>query len=241
VSLLKKAVIKFLLRPLSENLGLPKWCRKPSHNDLDFKLSKYLNFRNGVFIEAGANDGYSQSNTFFLEKGLKWKGLLIEAIPELYNKCKKTRSRSVVIHGGLVSRNYKKNKIKIHYANLMSIAEGAMAPQSMASHIKKGIECQDIEESYIIEVPSLTFKEALKQAGFSKVDFLSIDLEGYEIQALEGFDFEEIRPKYILIEVQNLETTDSFLSSLEYRRIERMSYHDYLYTDCRVNSCQSII
>ena len=123
----------------------------------------------------------------------------------------------------------------------MSIAEGAMAPQSMASHIKKGIECQDIEESYIIEVPSLTFKEALKQAGFSKVDFLSIDLEGYEIQALEGFDFEEIRPKYILIEVQNLETTDSFLSSLEYRRIERMSYHDYLYTDCRVNSCQSII
>ena len=241
MSLFKRAIIRFLLTPFSEMFGISKWCRKPSLNNLDDKLSKYLNFRCGIFIEAGANDGYSQSNTFYLEKGLNWRGLLIEAVPELYYKCKKNRSRSIVLNGGLVSRNYKKSKIKIHYANLMSIVEGAMTPQSIASHIKKGIECQDIEESYSIEVPSLTFKEALKQAGFCKVDFLSIDLEGYEIQALEGFDFEEIRPTYILIEVQNLETTDSFLSSLEYRRIERMSYHDYLYMDCRGNSCQSII
>ena len=41
---------------------------KPALNGLDNKLEGYLNYKNGFFIEAGANDGYSQSNTNYLEK-----------------------------------------------------------------------------------------------------------------------------------------------------------------------------
>ena len=51
---------------------------RPALNDLDRKLEKYLNYRDGYFIECGANDGYSQSNTYFLEKKLNWRGLLVE-------------------------------------------------------------------------------------------------------------------------------------------------------------------
>lgn len=232
--LFKRAVIKFLLRPLSENLGFPKWCRRPSHNDLDFKLSKYLNFRNGVFIEAGANDGYSQSNTFFLEKGLKWKGLLIEAVPELYEKCKRLRKRSFVIQGGLVSKDYKKKTLKIFYANLMSTAEGAMKPTALSEHIKKGIQCQGIERSHSFEANALTFKEALRHTKFSKIDFMSIDLEGYEIEALRGFDFTIHRPHYILIEVHDPQLVDSFFCSIDYVKVDELSYHDYLYKDNQV-------
>ena len=231
MSLLKKAVIKFLLRPLSENLGLPKWCRKPSHNDLDLKLSKYLNFRNGVFIEAGANDGYSQSNTFFLEKGLKWKGLLIEAVPELYEKCKKLRKRSIVIKGGLVSQDYKKKTLKIFYANLMSAAEGAMKPTALKEHIREGIECQGLDRSYPIESNALTFKEALSHTNFSKIDFMSLDLEGYEIEALKGFDFKSHRPRYILIEVHDPKIVESFFRKISYKKVEELSNHDFLYKD----------
>ena len=43
-------------------------------------LLKYLNYENGFFIEAGANDGVVQSNTFYFEKELNWTGLLIEPI-----------------------------------------------------------------------------------------------------------------------------------------------------------------
>ena len=236
MSLFKRAIKKIILTPLSETFGIPIWCRKPSLNNLDEKLSKYLNFRNGIFIEAGANDGYNQSNTYFLEKGLRWKGLLIEAIPELYYKCKKSRTRSVVLHGGLVSNDYKKSTIKIHYANLMSIAEGAMSPELTASHIKEGIQCQDINDTYKVDVPTLTFKQAVKEAGFSKIDFMSLDLEGYEVQALKGFDFSGVRPTYILIEVRKVEETDSFLSRVGYRRIEKLTQHDYLYQDCNIRS-----
>lgn len=65
-----------------------RWRKRPSINNLDRKLAKYLDFREGFFIEAGANDGYAQSNTYFLEKKRGWHGLLIEGIPELYKTCK---------------------------------------------------------------------------------------------------------------------------------------------------------
>jgi FkbM family methyltransferase len=204
--LVKRAVIKFLLRPLSENLGFPKWCRKPSHNDLDFKLSK----------------------------GLKWKGLLIEAVPALYEKCKRLRKRSFVIQGALVSKDYNKKTLKIFYANLMSAAEGAMKPKALNEHIKQGIKCQGIKRPYSFEANAITLKEALSHTKFPKIDFMSLDLEGYEIEALRGFDFTIHRPHYILIEVHDPKLVDSFFSSIDYLKVDELSNHDYLYKDNQV-------
>ncbi len=56
--------------------------------------------RTGFFIEAGAHDGVSLSNTFFLES-VGWTGLLVEAHPELFDKCKRSRPRSQVVHAAL--------------------------------------------------------------------------------------------------------------------------------------------
>ena len=49
----------------------------------DKKVLKYLPTAPGFFIEAGANDGLKQSNTFYLESRRGWRGLLVEPIPEL--------------------------------------------------------------------------------------------------------------------------------------------------------------
>lgn len=54
-----------------------------SLNELDIKLLKYINKRNGFFIEVGANNGISQTNTLLFEKNYGWNGMLIEAIPDL--------------------------------------------------------------------------------------------------------------------------------------------------------------
>src|SRR3989337_2392344 len=40
----------------------------------------------GIFVEVGANDGISFSNTYFLA-AIGWKGMYIEPVPELYEKC----------------------------------------------------------------------------------------------------------------------------------------------------------
>ena len=48
-------------------------------NSLDKKLLDYIDYDCGYFIEIGANDGISQSNTFFFERKKKWSGVLIES------------------------------------------------------------------------------------------------------------------------------------------------------------------
>ena len=118
-----KNKIKHLRRNIYEWFGNPKYSR-PGLNELDLKLEKYLNFKNGFFIEVGANDGYAQSNTYYLEKFLGWRGILVEGIPELYQKCKRIRTKSFVYNCALVSKDFSDSVVEMHYANLMSVVEG---------------------------------------------------------------------------------------------------------------------
>ena len=52
---------------------------------------KIINKRNGFFIELGANNGLTQSNTAFFEKDMGQTGILIEPSSIGYELCKKNR------------------------------------------------------------------------------------------------------------------------------------------------------
>ncbi|HEV2762913.1 MAG TPA: hypothetical protein VGV38_07960, partial [Pyrinomonadaceae bacterium] len=57
-----KAPLERERRRVFETLGLPRYSR-PGRDDLDRKLAPYLPAR-GFFVEAGALDGYTASNTY---------------------------------------------------------------------------------------------------------------------------------------------------------------------------------
>lgn len=75
-------------------------------------LLKYLNYDSGFFIEAGANDGIKQSNTYFYEIEKGWKGLLVEPNYRQYVECKKNRPNSIVENYALVGDQYNKDFIR---------------------------------------------------------------------------------------------------------------------------------
>lgn len=79
-------------------------------NRLSTKLIKHLNYNDGFYVELGANDGVSQSNTLRLEKKFNWKGVLVEPNNKNYLKCVQNRSElNAIFHNACVSFNYKKN------------------------------------------------------------------------------------------------------------------------------------
>ena len=43
----------------------------------------------GVFVDIGAHNGISLSNSYFFEKELGWNGVCIEPMPEVYSELKK--------------------------------------------------------------------------------------------------------------------------------------------------------
>ena len=213
-----------------EAIGVDKYSR-PSLNNIDKKLDKYLNYRDGFFIEVGANDGFNQSNTYYLEKFQGWRGILIEGIPELYQKCVRERPKSKVFNCALVSSDCQEPFVTMRYGNLMSLVKGALKNEEVENnHLERAYKIQKTENitSYEIQVEAKTLTSILDECKVEKIDFFSLDVEGFELNVLKGLDFNKYRPKYMLIEARFREEIEEYISDL-YSQVDQLSHHDFLY------------
>jgi len=203
-------------------------------NKLDLKLLPYIDFRNGFFVEVGANDGISQSNTLYFEKYKGWRGLLIEAIPILAEKCRRNRPKCIVANCALVASEYHEKNIEIHYRNLMSVVAGGMSSkEEEEQHLQLGTEfLQSDEHVYTIKVPAKTLSDELEKHKIKHVDLLSLDVEGYEPQVLKGIQFDRHLIEFILVEVRHREDVEAAIGHL-YKPVAVLNieecYSDILY------------
>ena len=206
---------------------------KKSLNQLDDVIEKYLDIRGGTYIEVGANNGVTQSNTYYLEVCKQWRGLLIEPIDRLYKECLWNRPNSTVIQRALVSDECESKFVTIHDSNLMSVVQaGEVLSDTEQEHLARGREVQGLEHSPESQVVAETLSSVIKRLGeFEQVDLFSLDVEGFEMEVLKGIDFSKHRPRYILVETANFTGVDKFLDTVGYKFIEKCTHHDYLFQD----------
>jgi FkbM family methyltransferase len=201
-------------------------------NNIDVKLDKILSRRDGFFIEAGANNGRHQSNTLYFERYYGWTGILVEPIPELAQECKTNRPNCIVENCALVPSDYLEQEITMNYCGMMSMVEGAMkSPEEEARHLESGCKVQNLS-SYRLTVPVKTLTSILDSNNVDKIDLLSLDVEGAELNVLKGLDLERFRPEYMLIEARYRDELDEYLAP-SYKPVCKMSHHDVLYRNTR--------
>ena len=163
-----------------------------SHSDckgipLQIKLNEYFNKKNGFYIELGANDGLFQSNTAYLEKEKGWSGILIEPSLLGYQKCKMNRPESICLNYACVSSTFTDDFIQGDFGdnNPMSSVGG-----------------KRLDRSNLVSVKTNTLEKILdSNASNIKIDFLSLDTEGYELEILDGLNLNKYRPTYMLVEI----------------------------------------
>jgi FkbM family methyltransferase len=195
---------------------------------LDRKLEPYIDFDNGIFVEAGANDGETQSNTAYFARHRGWRGLLIEPIPELAALCRVVRPESTVENCALVASDADGRSVPMTYCGLMSVVDGGWSdPAAERAHVETGRQIQSLT-TYRVEVPGRSLSSLLDQHGLAHVDLLSLDVEGFERQALEGLDIQRHRPGFILVEARFREQIDELLLPY-YEAAAQLSHHDVLY------------
>jgi FkbM family methyltransferase len=226
----RRAQVGRARRRLFERLGSARYSR-PALHDMDRMLEPYLPFDGGFFVEAGANDGYLQSNTYYLEKFKSWKGILIEPIPELYELCLTERPNAKVFNCALVPEGHSEPTVHMTYAGLMSLVAGAQgSSEADHAHAEAGT-LLGWDRNYEVQVPARTLTEVFEEAAPPEIDLLSLDVEGYEPEALAGLDLDRWAPLYLLIEAVDEERRRKVddLVGEHYKRIDQLSPLDVLY------------
>ncbi len=194
--------IACLLNELSANpisVGQSEWAALESvHYKSQCGQDRFVNehfFRgkqNGVFVDIGAYDGVTISNTYFFEKELGWKGICIEPLPNAFERLVQNR-QAICFNCAAGSYNGMTHFLQVDSKLFPELAMLSGEQKHLAN--ESIIRIKELTQKYrgqinVIPVPILSLNELLLDCGFSAIDFLSMDVEGGELELLKHLDFD---------------------------------------------------
>ena len=180
----------------------------------------FLHRREGNCVEVGANDGITDSMTYHFEL-MGWKCLLVEPIPDLARKISEKRN--------CIVKNYAASSTEGEAS--FTIAEEALG--------MSGLELTRDQRQAItraggipkkITVQKKPLDAILEESNFGEIDFISIDVEGHELEVLKGFSIERYQPKILLIEDNSNQTdptVENYMKSKGYVIFKRTGVNDW--------------
>jgi FkbM family methyltransferase len=183
---------------------------------LDHVLFQYADMKNDVFfIQIGSNDGRSGDPLHDLVFGNRWRGILVEPVPYLFERLKIIyQSQSQLIFENCVIANTSGELdfywLRPNNDGLPDWYEqlGSLRLDVILSHREK---IPDIDQYVVKEkVRAMTFEQLLAKHDVVNVDLVHIDTEGYDYEIIKTIDFSKTRPDIILYEHQHLNQIDAF-------------------------------
>jgi len=195
-SLLVSAKEELGLVTFYSNMGQDKWVSE----------GVFPGVKDGFFLDVGSGDGTVMSNTKTLEqKG--WTGVCIDAFP------KNMQDRTCQVFKEVVSDESGKTVKFFAHPGLWGGVVDTL------SDTRKQI----IDTAPVVELTTVTLRDILARANAPRfIHFVSIDLEGGEINALKGFPFDEYRIGALTVEHNYFEPQRTMIRTL-------MESHGYKY------------
>ena len=172
--------------------------------------------RGGFFLDVGCAWAVDYSNTYYLEKHLGWTGIGVDALIEyasdweVIRPTSKFRNYLITDKSGGEGTFFKSDSLGLSSTN-EKLAEGTLF----------GFEVAPEE----VSVPMITLTDLLDQEGVTKVDLVSMDIEGHEPKAFAGFDIDRFAPELLVIEGKNNQI-ENYLATHGYVLIERYLQYD---------------
>ena len=193
------------------------------------------------FVQIGANDGYTADPIYNLVKKYGWSGVLVEPVPEYFQKLKQS-------YKGVPNLSFANVAIadKNGYKTLYGFSDQApfwikLHTKTKNSFSKKTILSHSWYmpnlEKFIVgqKVKAINVETLIKEYTEGNVDMIFIDTEGYDFEILKQFDLKNLRPSVVYYEHKHLSLADKNKSwamiteqgyKLEHDRLNTFAYLD---------------
>ena len=186
-----------------------------SGQDKIIKEVFFNNKKNGFFIEIGAYDGIMGSNCYYFEKYLNWDGIAVEPSNIQFEKLKKNRKCKVL--NDAISNEVKE-------VEFMEVTEGLTQMSGINDDsFKRNINIISNNQGSKMKATSIktiTFDQIVSKN--TKIDYLSIDIEGGEMNLLNSINFSDYEIKVISVE-NNIPKTQNFKNFFD---TKNFTYYD---------------
>jgi FkbM family methyltransferase len=182
--------IPLLMRLVEKNLPLGVPSKSQLHQDLMVLLATGMK-RNGYFVEFGATNGVDFSNSYLLEKGFAWRGILAEPARIWHDALRANRSAEIDFSCVWSKSGESLRFCESRVPELSTIR--TFAEEDFHAHARKDAQEYDVETISLIDLLE-------KHASPREIDYLSIDTEGSEYEILKAFDFQRYRISVITCE-----------------------------------------
>ena len=188
-----------------------------SQTGLDLLLSNiFKNCKKGFYIDIGCNHPVYNNNTFiFYKKG--WNGVNIDLDKSSIDLFNIYRKNDLNIIAALSSSNNTQKVYEFHAKSPLNTLEDKVA------------NYQKAKVKNIYKVKTLTLNQIIEENKLSKkINFLTIDVEGHELQVLKGFDINVYQPDVIVVEYLDLDLNKLEIQNLNINNVLQSEIYEYL-------------
>tara|TARA_B100000424_G_scaffold244013_1_gene213989 strand:- start:12249 stop:16142 length:3894 start_codon:yes stop_codon:yes gene_type:complete len=169
----------------------------------------YNKKKQGYFVDVGAYDGIKFSNTYMLEKDFDWNGICVEPGKNFFEKLKSCR-KAYCVNKAV----YSESNLELDFLDCGNDDEkGSMLSGLKDTSKDPRTKCSTLDT---YKVNTITMNDLLTEANApSFIEYISIDVEGAEMEVLKSIDFTKYTFGYISLECNNTKKQCIFNSYLE--------------------------
>lgn len=184
----------------------------------------FKNKKNGFFVEIGAFDGIQGSNCYHFEKFLNWDGIALEPSRIQFEKLKKNRKCKILNEA--VSHEIKE-------VEFIEVIEGLTQMSGINDNFYQRnmniISKNERSKTQSINLKTITFEQAVPKN--ASIDYLSIDIEGGEMDLLNSINFNDNYIKVISVEnnVPAEQNFKDFFDSKNFVYFDRVGQDEIFY------------
>lgn len=177
----------------------------------------FKNQSHGFYIDVGCQHPVMNNNTYLLyKKG--WNGINIDLDKKNIDLFSFYRKRDLNINVAISSREDERDLFFYHDKSAINTLE-----KSVANYQKAQVK-------EIKKVKTKTLNSIIENSKFNNltIDFVSIDVEGHELEVIKGFDLKKYKPKVVIIEFLDLSLKKLEIKNLNIKNFLKSEIYQYM-------------